>query len=351
MIKVGLVKSPNISSHVRGGGFYADRLLKSLSQTPDINVNFVDYSINPAVYRKYDLIHFTYFDFFNLTLPPVRPVKTVVAVHDMTPLKFPQHFPLGKKAKVVWPIQKTILKNVDAITTLSEVSKKDIVELTGIPSEKIKVIYLAADPEFKKIKDIKLLKKIGEKYSLPDKFMLYVGGVNWNKNLPALIKACRQINVNLVLVGKEFLNKDVDFSHAELQPFKEVLGLIESDQRTHRLGFVPTGDLAAIYNLATIYVQPSVYEGFGLPVLEAMSCGTPVICGRKSSLGEIGGEAAIYADVENSADIAAKIDRTLKLPRTAYDKIGTESIRQARNFSWEKTARETLEMYQKVLSV
>lgn len=349
-MRVALVKPPNIDSRVRGGGFYAERLYTSLQNISDLKVEWQNFSVNPKTYEKYDLVHFAYFDPFALTLPPVRLTKTVVEIHDLIPLKFPEHFPLGRKAKVIWPVQKRILKSVNAITTLSEASKKDITEITKYPREKIQVVYLAADPAFKRVSDKNYLERIKKKYHLQQKFVLYVGGVNWNKNLITLVIACQKNGVNLVLVGKEFLREDVDFSHSELEPFREVLQIIKNDQRVQRLGFVPTEDLVGIYNLASVYVQPSVYEGFGLPILEAMSCGLPVICGRNSSLPEIAGDAATYADVKDFKDLSIKILEALKFSSSEKSKVAENSIKQSQKFSWQKTAEKTYEVYQNVIN-
>lgn len=340
-MRVALVKPPHQGSLSRGVGFYAQRLFDSLSKKSEISLEWMNLSFNPLAYQKFDLVHFPYFDFTFSTLPPVRLSKTVVTVHDMTPLVFPGHFPFGNRAKIIWPIQKKLLSGVDAVLTDSNTSKNDITKIAGISKEKVTVTYLAADPAFKKITDTIILYSIIVKYKLPEKFVLYVGGVNWNKNLPTLIQACQQINIPLVIVGKEALGKNLDLNHAESQSFQQVLDLIKNDTKILRLGFVPTEDLVGIYNLAKVYVQPSFYEGFGLPVLEAMGCGTPVICGKNSSLIEIAGDAATFADVTSVDDLADKI--------VNVKKTGKE-ILQAQKFTWEKTAGETLKVYEKVLA-
>lgn len=339
-MKVALVKPPRLANPVRGVGFYTQRLLAALEDL-GVDIQLIESSFNPMVYHGFDIVHFPFFDIYWPTFPPIRLKKTVVTFHDVIPLKFPQAAPAGLRGKAVWRFQRELLKTVDAVITDSETSKKDIAEMVNIPGPKIHVTYLASDPEFRQIKDKRFLKNIVQKYHLPEKFILYVGDVNWNKNIPTLVKAVQEVGVELVLVGKSFLAENVDFSNIENQPLKEVLSLIKNDSRIHRLGFVPTADLAGVYNLAKCYVQASVYEGFGLPVLEAMSCGTPVICGKHSSLVEIGGNAVTYADVENVDDLADKI---IKVKPTGRE------IKQSSNFSWEKTAQETLKVYEKVLS-
>lgn len=331
-MRVALVRPPHGGSLVRGVGFYAQRLFDSLV-TLGLDIHWVDFSFSPIRYSGYDLVHFPYFDLFYLTFPPVRFSKTVVTLHDVTPLVFPEAFPVGIRGKNVWPIQKALLQTADAILTDSENSKRDIIKITGAPAGKVAVTYLAPDDAFRPMKNPE------KKYGLPKDFVLYVGGVNWNKNLPTLVRACKKAELPLVIVGKEALGEGLDLFHAESRPFKELLGLIDDGAKVIRLGFVQTSDLVAVYNLAKVYCQPSVYEGFGLPILEAMSCGTPVVCGKNSSLTEIAGEAGHYANVEDEHDLAAKL---------LSAKPGKE-LAQAAKFTWGKTAKATYEIYEKVL--
>ncbi len=326
-MKVALVKQPQIESSVRGGGYYLDHLITSLSSL--VNVSLIDFSLSPLAYKNFDVVHFPYFDEYFFTLPPILPKNTIISILDCTKLKFSDRFPVGMRARIAWPWQKRLVNKTAAIITISQSAKTDIERFFGIPEPKINVTYLAADPVFKPQK----IKK--------ENFVLYVGGANWNKNVIALIKACQKINIPLFLVGKEFLNQNVEWSNIENQPLKEILDAARMTENVKFLGFVPTEELVSLYNRAKVYVQPSVYEGFGLPVLEAMSCGTPVICGNNSSLAEIAGDAATYANVNNPDDLANKI--------TGIKPTGKE-IKQAGKFSWDKTAAQTYEVYEKVLA-
>jgi glycosyltransferase involved in cell wall biosynthesis len=319
-MKVALVKPPVAGHGARGVGFYGQRLFESLKES--IDVSWVNFSYIPTF--GFDLVHFPYFDLFWPTLPPIRSGKTVVTLHDLTPLKFPQHFPLGFRAKIVWPWQKFLLKNVDAVLTDSQCSQKDIEEMVGLKN--VQVTYLAADSVFRPLG----LKR--------ENYVLYVGGGNWNKNVITLVRACRKINVPLVLVGREFLQKPVE--NIETLSLREVQKEIDGKTIIAK-GFVETQDLVKLYNQARVYVQPSTYEGFGLPVLEAMACGAPVVCGKNSSLAEIAGEAATYANVTDDSDLATAIKRV---------KASGKEISQAGKFSWKKTAQETIKVYEKVLA-
>lgn len=319
-MKVAMVKPPVIGHAVRGVGFYAQRLFSALK--PFVDIEWLNFSPLPVV--GFDLVHYPYFDFSWPTIAPIRVSKTVVTVHDLTPLKFPQHFPFGLRAKIVWPWQEFLLKGIDAILTDSYCSQQDIREITNI--NKTYVTYLAADEIFKPLK----LKR--------ENFVLYVGGANWNKNVLTLIKACEKNKIPLVLVGKEFISPAA--GNIEVQPLKEIQSYIDGKAVIAR-GFVETADLVKLYNQCKVYVQPSVYEGFGLPVLEAMACGTPVICGKNSSLVEIAEDAVTYADVTSIEDLAEKISGV---------KVTGKEITQATKFSWEKTAKETYEVYQNCLA-
>ena len=154
--------------------------------------------------------------------------------------------------------------------TVSETSKKDIVRFFGLPNNKIFVTYEAPREVFRKLNDHKRLEKVKVKYKLPDGFVLYVGDVNFNKNISELAEACMEIGVSLVIVGKHAKNEDVDFNHIENKPYKHFLDKYKENKNIHRLGFVDDENLAAVYNLASVYCQPSYYEGFGLPVLELL---------------------------------------------------------------------------------
>lgn len=319
-MKVALVRPPIGGHGARGVGFYGQRLFDALIKFVD--VSWVDFLSFPV--RKFDIIHYPYYDFFWPTLPPIRSAKTVVTLHDLIPLKFPQHFPLGLRAKFVWPWQKFLLKGAEAVITDSYCSQQDIKEIIGINNTY--VTYLAADEAFKPLKIER------------ENFVLYVGGGNWNKNVISLLKACQKIKIPLVLVGKEFLQKPAN--NIETESLREVQSYI-NNQMVIAKGFIPTEELVKLYNQAKVYVQPSTYEGFGLTVLEALACATPVICGKNSSIAEIGGDAVTYAEVTDADDLAEKIMKV---------KVTGREISQANKFSWEKTAKETYKVYEKVLA-
>lgn len=330
----------------RGVGFYTLNLFKSLKELKDKNQFFLQKNKKEKI--KADLIHYPYFDPFFLTLPLVKNKPTVVTIHDLTLLKFPQYYPSGVRGKIKWQIQKISLKGVKAIITDSKNSKKDIEKIIGFPKEKIFVVYLACGKEFKKLKVKSSKSKVKEKYRLPDDFILYVGDLNWNKNVKGLIQAFKKLKVKslkLVLVGEAFVNPEL----LEAKEIKRMIKEWQLEDKILILGFIPTRDLVAIYNLATLYVQPSFYEGFGLPVLEAMSCGCPVLSSNQASLPEVGERAVEYFNPYKKKELVEKLFFLLS-NKEKLKELSIKGLKQAKKFFWKKTALETKKIYEKVLS-
>jgi len=347
-MKVAVDISPLKSAHqFRGIGVYTQRLVKALQamKVADFEVVLVEKGEIP---QDCQIIHYPYFDLFFTTLPLIRRKKTVVTIHDTTPLVFPEYFPPGIKGKLKHQGQKLILKTVDRVITDSQNSRKDIIKYLGYPKEKIKVVPLAPGEIFRPFKEKKALDKIKKKYQLPSQFILYVGDVNYHKNVLGLVKASHTVKVPLVIVGKQAVQKRFDHTHVENQPLVQLMKEYGDDPAVRRLGFVPEEDLVLIYNLASVYCQPSFYEGFGLPVLEAMACGLPVVTSHQASLEEVAGQAAILIDPYDIKDIANGLTIALEDESLREDLI-QKGLKQAQKYSWEKTAHETYQVYQKVV--
>jgi len=348
-MKVAIDILPLQTSHqYRGIGAYTRNLVDALQsiKLPNFSLQLIKQGKIP---QDCNLVHYPYFDLFWLTLPLRKVLPTVVTIHDVIPLVFPDKFPKGIKGWLKFQPQRFSLKSVSAVITDSQNSKKDISQYLEIPREKIFVVPLAPNKEFKPVKSTKLVNSIKVKYSLPDEFILYVGDVNWNKNVEGLIKAmsnvkCQMSNVKLVLVGKAFEDKNLKETRLILQLIKE-LNLID---QTKILGWVPREDLVAICNLATVYCQPSFYEGFGLPVLEAMACGCPVVVANTSSLSEICGNAAVMVNPQEVNEMGKELVRVI-VDGELRRKLIEKGIEQIKKFSWKKVAEQTVEVYQKVL--
>lgn len=352
-MKIAIDMSPLKGGHylqhrVRGTGFYLLNLQESLEKYYPEN-KYVYLNKGDLLNGDIDVIHYPYFEPFFLTLPVFTKSKKIVTVHDLTPLVFPSHFKVGLKGILKWQVQKLALKNADAIITDSESSKKDIIKYAGINPAKIKVVYLAAGEEFKRINDEGLMiKETRKKHTLPEKFILYVGDATWNKNLPRLIKAASKINVPLVMVGKALIDKNIDTKNPWNKDLVRVQEMAEKNKKILRLGFVSAKDLVALYNLATLFIMPSIYEGFGLPVLEAMSCGCPVVASEGGSLAEVVGEAGKYIDPYSINSIAKGISEVLSDP-SLQKELSQKGIIQSRKFTWEKTAEKTMNVYRSVV--
>lgn len=346
-MKVAIDVSPLQSGHkVRGVGFYLNHLKDALLKYyPDNEYTFfIHQSDIPA---NVDVIHYPYFDPFFLTLPLNKRAKTVVTVHDLTPIVFPEGFPSGIKGKLRWEIQKIALRRSDGVITDSKSSKKDVEKLARVSPSRVHVAYLAASHDFKEVTSHKQHEVI-KKYNLPKNFALYVGDVTWNKNLPRLLEAINQTDIPLVMIGKALTETDFDRINPWNKDRIRVQELAEQNPRVIRLGFLPTEDVVSLYNAATVFVMPSLYEGFGLPVIEAMQCGTPVVTGTGGSLKEVAGEAAYLVDSTDVSSMQKGIEKVFNSESLQKD-LHNKGLDQAKLFTWKKTAEETVAVYSSVL--
>lgn len=338
-MKVAIDISPISSTHkVRGIGSYTKNLVDQFKNKDwGVDFEFFEKGEKPSA----DVIHYPYFDLFFHTLPFFYNAKTVVTVHDLIPLVFPQHFPRGIKGTVNLFLQKRSLLRVDQIISDSKTTKQDIQHFVKVAEEKIHPVYLGVGKNFKPITDSKQLKSISKKYKLPKEFMLFVGDLNWNKNLNNLMQAVKLANKPIVLVGSAFSDKN-------LKEANEIRKLINKLQINHLVtftGYVKEEELVFIYNLAKLTLQPSFYEGFGLPVLESMACTTPVVCSANSSLLEIARNAAIFCDPDKAADIKAKIEQVWNINDLKLKNLKEKLKNNAARFSWKITAEKTIEIY------
>ncbi len=348
-IDVSPLTSGNFLQHrVRGTGFYLRNLRENLLKFHSKNeYEFFDRSKKNHV--EADVIHYPYFEPYFLTLPSNIKKNIVVTVHDLTPLVFKENFPSGIKGKIKWKIQKRSLQKCDGIITDSISSKKDIAKYAEIEESKIHVVYLAAADYFKPLVNTSTLRSVKVKYKLPEKFVLYVGDVTWNKNLPGLIRAINRTDFNLVIVGEAFVKGDFDRSNPWNQDLALAQELALPNKKIIALGYVSDRDLAQIYNMATVFVMPSLYEGFGLPVLEAMQSGCPVITSQRGSIPEIGGEAAYYVD-PLSADSIVEGIKEVYMDEKIRKKLSQAGLKQAEKFSWKKTVDDTFKVYETVFA-
>ena len=337
-MKIAIDISPLSTGHkVRGVGFYLEHLKSALLKYEKEN-EYVFFVRGEKLPDDIDLVHFPYFEPFFLALPLYKKFKTIVTVHDLTPIVFPKAFPRGLKGEIKWQMQKFALRKANGIITDSKNSKEDVAKYIGIRESRVDVVYLASGEDFKVItlSETKI-KSLRSKYNLPEKFVLYVGDVTWNKNLPRLIDAIKTTKIPLVMIGKSLVSEDYDRANPWNNDLKRVQELARESEQIIRLGFVDSQDLVAIYNLATVFVMPSLYEGFGLPILEAQACGCPVVTTKEGSLAEVAGESAEFADG------IKKIFESKNL----QEELRAKGFKNSSKYSWQKTAKQTLEAYKK----
>ncbi len=342
-MKIGFNISPLKNGHSnRGIGSYTVNLLVELKKNKSLEVfEFEDVNMLPKV----DLVHYPYFDLFYPTLPLFKKYPTVVTIHDVTPLVFPKNYPKGMRGLINFNLQKLSIKNVRAVITDSFSSKKDIERYLNVPSSKISPIYLAIDDDFKKIPQNQLL-EVKEKYNLPEQFALYVGGVNWNKNIVNIYKACKKANIKLVMIGSAF-NNNQDLNHSEMQSYREFLEISKNDTSVLKIGYVDKKELIEIMNLAQVLVSASFYEGFGLPILEAQACGIPVITSNISSMPEIAGDGAVLVDPYSVEKIVLGINQAIQNKKSLINR----GFKNLNKFSWQKTADETIKVYKESINL
>ncbi len=275
-------------------------------------------------------------------LIPLTNVPSVITIHDIIPHLFPKYH----KKLNYWFLKYAMplfCKRATAIVTVSNSTKNDIVKYYKIPAEKIHVIPEAAAEHFHQPSPSKIA-EVKEKYELPADYLLHIGTIEPRKNLDRLVDVLLELrnsghpNLTLVLAGaKGWLYEDF-FARLEAENLKSIV---------ISPGWIDDGDLPGLIAGARLGVQPSLYEGFGLPILEHMACGQVVASSNRSSLPEVGGDAAVYFDPEDVSDMVNVIDSILTDPKT-YEARQKLSLEQAKRFSWEKTATATIELYDKI---
>lgn len=275
----------------------------------------------------------------------LAPTKRVATIHDAIPFIYPQTSTfLDRLIYTKWlPV---VASRMHAITTVSQHSKSDLIQFLNINPEIISVVPSAYTADYHPMKPEEIAPVLS-RLSISPPYILYVGSLEPRKNLVRLLEAfslCQELIINqhykLVIVGaRNFLKSS---------PVVNTVEKLSLNQHVHFTGFVPEPDLPALYCGADLFVFPSIYEGFGLPVLEAMACGTPVITSNTSSLPEVAGEAAILVDPYNIQQIAQAMQQVLTNPELAAD-LRQRGLENAAKYSWERTARETVAVYQRVL--
>jgi glycosyltransferase involved in cell wall biosynthesis len=269
---------------------------------------------------------------------PLSVKHQLVTIHDASTLDHPEWFTPNFAALYGWLLPK-LVRRVQGVLTVSQFAKDRLLYHSGVQADKIQVVPLAANQKFSPQPN-HILKATKEKYTLPEHYLLSVGSLEPRKNLMGLLAAW-------LIFSNQYPDLRLAISGAKGKAFRDA-GLGELPKSVQLLGYVEERDLPALYTGAVGFVYPSLYEGFGLPPLEAMACGCPVIVSNAASLPEVCGDAALYCDPHDPKDIAEKIKQLVENP-SLQESLRQKGLEQAKRFTWEKCAQETLAVIQKVL--
>ncbi len=356
-MKIG-IDAQSTSGEKTGIGYYTKNLLRQFAQAKGIDI--CQYKNNSSKdlatlkrvkWENIDIPHFAKKDKIDILHIPgfAGPLfksryKKITTVHDLIGMIYPEN--LAPASRLYW--QRWLpacIKTSDFIIADSENTKNDIIRLLNVSSAKIKVIYLASDESFRPVTRLQEHKAVLSKYGISKKYILNVGTIEPRKNISSLIvafgqyvKETKRSDLQLVLAGKKGWDYTNCFNKAKESGAAD--NIIFND-------YVSDNDLIILYNYAEAFAYPSFYEGFGLPVLEAMSCGTPVICSKLSSLPEITADAALAI---NPGDINS-IKNALSVMmgnESLKNEFSRKAVEQAKRFSWEKTAEQTLNVYREI---
>jgi glycosyltransferase involved in cell wall biosynthesis len=291
-----------------------------------------------------DLAHVPY---FGSALSPQLP--TVVTVHDLIPMVLPAYRG-GMAVRLYTSLVAAAAANADLLLADSEASRQDILTRLKVPPDKVRTVYLAPAPQYEPIEQWSQVEYITEKYGLPETYVLYLGGYDVRKNIEALLHAWTYVakglgdTVKLVLAGK-LPTTESDFFPDPLRIARE----LKIEDYIVTPGWIEEEDKPLLYGAARVFVYPSRYEGFGLPVLEAMACGTPVVTTNVSSLPELCGPHAFQVDPDDTRHMASPMI-ALTIQEETHNDMANRGYEQAGNFTWQKTAQATLQAYKDVLA-
>ncbi len=277
---------------------------------------------------------------------PRLPVgRFIVTIHDCIHLRFPQYLPSRAALYYAKAMMSSAARRAERVLTVSQASKEDILHYLHIPAEKVEVVYNALDARFAAPPDEDAIRRVRERFLLDGPFLLYTGNIKPHKNVDRVIEAfsllrqsSSEADLKLLIIGDEI---------SKYPNLRRLVHRHQLHQHVRFLGFVPDATLSALYRLAAVFVFPSLYEGFGLPTLEAMAAGTPVVTSNVSSLPEVVGDAALLVDPMDPAAIAAAVRRVLHEPALRAELVqrGRERVKA---FSWERSVARVREIYRDV---
>lgn len=315
------------------------------------NISFAERAAN-YIYKEYRLPHQLaeqgidiYHSPRDMGLPKTSrlPCASIITLHDIILIKLAADYYSPTRAKMYERRLRDRVEGADHVITVSEYSRDDILDWSGIDPGKVSVIHDAVNDAFQPVTDEAKLAAVSSRYQLPPRFALCVGSTEPRKNIRNSIKAFAQLrrvraDVQLVITGVEYCRVGPDKAFAGLDL-----------EGVHFAGYVHDLDMPAVYSLAEALVFPSFYEGFGLPPLEAMACGTPVVTSNSTSIPEIVGDAAVLVDPESPAEIAGALEMVLSSTDMRVNMI-EKGLERVETFSWRRSAEETRDLYQRVLT-
>ena len=377
-MKVAIEIQPMLDKHMTGVGWYTDNLVKHIkdftkegddyyllgmdyygrsdrltnytSSNVELKVNgIMHYGIYRRLWRilpfldygKFFRVKADIFHFVNFVVPPRVKGRIINTVYDMVYKTFPETMEKGNYKKLDRSLKDSCAR-ADAIVTISENSREEIINYLGVPKDKIHIITPGVDLTVYRPMELCEWRSVTEKYGLPDKFLLYLGTIEPRKNINTIIRAFHQFTgldregYKLVVAGKKGWM------------FDEVFNLVKKlgiEDKVIFPGYIPEEDKPYIYAGATAFVFPSLYEGFGMPPLEAMACGVPVITSNSSSLPEVVGDAGIQVDSMDIDSISIAMHELTSKPELRKI-LAAKSIQRVQSFSWEDSVKKLIKLYE-----
>lgn len=289
--------------------------------------------------NRIDLLHSLAF-----VQPVILPCPGIVTIYDLSFIHYPQRLQPWRRLYLRWGTTFSA-RRASRIIAISASTKRDIVGLLGVAEDKVDVIPCGVDEDFRTVDRQEQLEELRKKRRLPPRMLLFVGTIEPRKNLTTLLRS-------YVLLRERIQPPPLVIAGAKGWQHEAVFSLVQELGLQDELlfpGFIPRDELPLWYNAADLFVYPSLYEGFGLPPLEAMACGTPVVTSNTSSLPEVVGDSGLLVDPTNAEEIALAMERLLR-DSTLRDELTSKGLKRARAFTWHRTARETVEVYDRALA-
>ncbi len=332
---------PAASSTLRAVGSHANVRVRTLPVSDHL-LNVLWHRLHLPLWVEWWAGRLDVFHSPDFALPPVRHARKLVTVHDLSFMRVPECSDPRLRSYLMEVVPASV-RRADVVLADSQATRADVIELLGVPPNRVEVIYAGVEERFRRVQDAGVLAAVRVRYQLPERFVLGLGTLQPRKNFPRLIEAYARLavtvgpQVKLVIAGGPgWMTEDI---------FRRVqeLGLRQSVVLP---GYIGDEDLPALYSLAEVFVFPSLYEGFGLPPLEAMACGTAVVASNVSSLPEVVGDAALLVDPFDVAALAEAMARLVS-DAPARAEFVRRGLAQARHFTWTRSATALLQVYQR----